>query len=146
MWLAQTQRLAGDAIGARINAQQARETMEPLYKDQPNDVFFASNLAEVYALLGEKDLALKAAERAIVLASDNALSKHSAREHLARILAMVGENSRAIPILAELLQKPYWSYWYGPPALTPALLRLDPFWDPLRSDPAFQRLCEDKQP
>jgi len=145
MWLAQTQRLAGDAAGARVTAQQARDKTEKLCKDQPNDVFFASNSAEVYALIGEKDLALKAAERAIMLASDNALSKHSAREHLARILAMVGENSRAIPILAELLQKPYWSYWYGPPALTPALLRLDPFWDPLRGDPAFQKLCEEKQ-
>ena len=25
-------------------------------------------------------------------------------------------------------------------------LRLDPLWDPLRSDPAFQKLCEEKQP
>ena len=59
---------------------------------------------------------------------------------------MVGENSRAISILTELLQQPYWSYFYGPPAITPAHLRLDPIWDPLRGDPAFQKLCEEKQP
>ena len=29
--------------------------------------------------------------------------------------------------------------------ITPALLRLDPLWDPLRGDPAFQKLCEEKQ-
>ena len=29
--------------------------------------------------------------------------------------------------------------------VTPALLRLDPIWDPLRADPAFQKLCEEKQ-
>jgi hypothetical protein len=34
---------------------------------------------------------------------------------------------------------------YGMP-ITPALLRLDPIWDPLRADPAFQKLCEEKQP
>jgi hypothetical protein len=30
--------------------------------------------------------------------------------------------------------------------ITPALLKLDPIWDPLRADPAFQKLCEEKQP
>jgi len=30
--------------------------------------------------------------------------------------------------------------------LTPALLRLDPMFDPLRNDPRFQKLCKDKQP
>jgi len=53
---------------------------------------------------------------------------------------MFGENNRAIPNLTQLLQTSY----YAP--ITPALLRLDPIWDPLRADPAFQKLCEEKQP
>ena len=67
-------------------------------------------------------------------------------ELLALIQTIFGENSRAIPILTQLLQTPYMEGGiYGMP-ITPALLRLDPLWDPLRSDPAFQKLCEQKQP
>ena len=39
--LALLQRLAGDAAGAKITAEQARNTLEPLYKNQrDNDVYF----------------------------------------------------------------------------------------------------------
>jgi hypothetical protein len=30
--------------------------------------------------------------------------------------------------------------------ITRALLRFDPTWDPLRADPDFQKLCEEKKP
>jgi hypothetical protein len=63
-------------------------------------------------------------------------------ENLAWIQAMSG---RAISTLTHLLQTPYLGNFYGPAPVTRALLRLDPFWDPLRSDQAFQKLCEEKQ-
>ena len=49
--------------------------------------------------------------------------------------AQVGETEAAVASLAHLLETP------GEGALTPALLRLDPIWNPLRSDPRFQRLA-----
>src|SRR4029077_11185978 len=55
-----------------------------------------------------------------------------------------GENNRAITALIRLLKTPYYSDNYGPTAITPALLRLDPIWDPLRADSEFQKLCEEK--
>ena len=67
-------------------------------------------------------------------------------EILALVETMVGENSRAISTLTPLLQTPYVSFLYASLPITPALLRLDPIWDPLRADPAFQKLCEEKQP
>ena len=67
-------------------------------------------------------------------------------ENLALIQTMFGENSRAISTLTQLLQTPYNSWLYYASSITPALLRLDPIWDPLRADPAFQKLCEEKQP
>ena len=67
-------------------------------------------------------------------------------ENLALIQTMFGENSQAISALARLLQTPYFGVLCLRTPVTPALLRLDPIWDPLRADPAFQKLCEEKQP
>jgi serine/threonine-protein kinase len=97
--------------------------------------------------MGEKDSALKEAERAMMLlpSAKDALDRAGMEENLALIQTIFGENKRAISTLSELLQTPYTSWLYGPAPITPALLRLDPLWDPLRSDPAFQKLCEEKQ-
>ena len=101
-----------------------------------------------YAVLGEKDSALKLAERAIMVVSraKDAIAGLGPKENLALIQMIVGENSRAISILTQLLQTPYISWLYNPAPITPSFLRLDPLWDPLRADPAFQKLCEEKQP
>jgi TolB-like protein/tRNA A-37 threonylcarbamoyl transferase component Bud32/Tfp pilus assembly protein PilF len=151
--LAVTQRRAGDMAGAKVTAEQARNTIEQLYRDQPKDNWFnaliAAYLSQAYAAIGEKDLALKGAERAVMLfpRAKDAVSGPTFEENLAFIQTIFGENSRAISTLTHLLQTPYNSWLYGSPgAITPALLRLDPIWDPLRADPAFQKLCEEKQP
>ena len=59
--------------------------------------------------MGEKDLALKLAERAVTLQprSKDAASGPTYEEDLAIIQALVGENSRAIANLTQLLQTPY---------------------------------------
>ena len=144
--LALTQRLAGDLPGAKLTAEQARNTLEQLYKDQPNNYRVTPPLSGAYAVMGEKDMALQAAERAITLMprAKDAVSGPSFEENLALIQMIAGEKSRTISILSQLLQTPYDSLIYYTP-ITPALLRLDPYWDPLRSDPAFQKLCEEKQ-
>jgi tetratricopeptide (TPR) repeat protein len=139
--LALTQRIAGDAAGARITAEQARDTLEQLYTDQPDNALLAENLSLANAVLGKKDLALKDAERAIMLSprAKDAVIGPGLEEEVACIQTMFGENSRAISTLAQLLQTPYSD------PVTPALLRLDPTWNSLRGDPAFQKLCEEKQ-
>jgi predicted Zn-dependent protease len=137
-----------DTAGAKVTAEQARNTFEPLCKNQPDKSYFAHWLSLAYALMGEKDSALKEAERAIMLLprDKDALFGPSWEENLALVQTIFGENSRAISTLTKLLQTPYFSWWYDQAPITPALLRLDPVWDPLRSDPAFQKLCEQKQP
>jgi TolB-like protein/Tfp pilus assembly protein PilF/predicted Ser/Thr protein kinase len=145
--LAGSQRDAGDAASAKASAEQARNALESLvHKDQQHNTTLAGNLADIYALLGNKELALKEAERAITLSPDakDAVYGPNDEENLALIQTMFGETSRPISTLTRLLQTPYSSWLYPTTAITPALLRLDPIWDPLRSDPAFLKLCEDK--
>jgi len=148
--LAWTQRLNGDTAGAKVTAEQARNTLEPLCNDQPENGMFLGELAWVNAMLGEKEAALKDAERAIMLLPSikDRVWRPAFEENLAKIQMMVGENSRAISTLMRLLQTPggSWIYAFGRTPVTPALLRLDPHWDPLRNDPRFQKLCEEKQP
>ena len=67
-------------------------------------------------------------------------------EILARVAARMGEPDRAIAALQKLLSTPYsGSFSFGVP-LTPALLRLDPMFDPLRNDPRLQKLLTDFAP
>jgi TolB-like protein/Tfp pilus assembly protein PilF len=142
------QLLAGDTAGAKVTAEEARNTLEELCKNQPDNPDFARLLSLVYAALGEKNSALKEAERAITLlpsAKDRTWGP-AYEENLALIQTMFGENSQAISTLTRLLQTPYLIFVCLRTPVTPALLRLDPLWDPLRSDPAFQKLCEEKQP
>jgi TolB-like protein/predicted Zn-dependent protease len=141
-FLASSRLLAGDTAGAKASAEQARNILEVLCKNQPDNDFPAIHLARTYAILGDKESAYKEAERVSALVQNDAIRHPGAEENLALIDASFGNNARAISILAHLLQIPYQSSLYATP-LTPALLRLDPTWDALRGDPAFQKLCQD---
>jgi hypothetical protein len=63
-------------------------------------------------------------------------------ENLALVQTMFGESSRAI----SALKRPHYSWLYTPAPIASVFLRLDPIWDHLRADPAFQKLCEERQP
>jgi TolB-like protein/Flp pilus assembly protein TadD len=147
VYLAFAQRLAGDTTGARATAEQARNTLDPLCKRQPDNSNFAAWLGLANAALGEKESALKEAERAIMLlpSAKDRVDGPGLEENLALIQAMFGESSNAIATLRRLLQTPFQSQLYGPMPLTSAYLRLDPLWDCLRDNPAFRELCDEKQ-
>jgi TolB-like protein/Tfp pilus assembly protein PilF len=100
--------------------------------------FLPMNLALAYAGLGDKQRALDAAHAAIAAYENDAVSKPYAETVLAQIQARFGEIDVAIAALPHLLEVP------GAYPLTPAILRLDPMWDPLRNDPHFQKLSQEK--
>jgi TolB-like protein/Tfp pilus assembly protein PilF len=142
VWLASTQRLAGDTAGAKATAEQARNALEPVCKNQPDNAFAWAWLAAANALIGERDLALKQMTRSLILlpSAKDPVVGPALEGYVAIIQTMLGETSRPISTLARLLQTPAFA------PITPALLRLHPVWDSLRTDPAFRKLCEEKQP
>ena len=132
---------AGDIDGARAIAHRGLGPLETLCQKDPDNPNFAGALSVFHAVLGQKDAAIKEAERAIALLPTvkDAVAGPTYEQNLAYVEVLVGEKNRAIPRLQRLLEIPYADY------LTPALLRLHPQWDPLRGDPAFQKLCEGKK-
>ena len=141
-FLVQAKEYAGDIGGARAIAQRGLGPLETLCQKDPDNPNFAYALSVFHAVLGQKDAAIKEAERMITLLPTvkDAVAGPGYEQNLAYVEVLVGEKNRAIPRLQRLLEIPYAD------CITPALLRLHPQWDPLRGDARFQKLCEEKKP
>ena len=145
-WLGWAQEVGGDRAAAQETWRQARNELEPFLKEQPDNYYLMGDLALTNMGLGDKAAALALSERAIAAnpIEKDALTGPVPIEVLARVTARMGEPDRAIATLQKLLSIPSsGGLGLGVP-LTPALLRLDPMFDPLRNDPRFQKLCEEK--
>ena len=123
-----------DDAAARTAFLQAKNILEEQLKQKPDDAGLHIQLAKLLARLGEKDAAITEAQQATDLRpeSKDAFDGPRITEDVAQVYAILGDNARAIELLDGLLSRPT--------GVTLQSLRVNPAWDPLRNDPAFQAL------
>ena len=147
-YLGWAQEVAGDHAAAQETWRQARSELESFLEEQTENRRLVEHLALTNMGLGDKVATLRLAERAMAAnpIERDAVSGAAPIEVLARVAARMGEPDRAIASLQKLLSVPGEGALAENMPLTPALLRLDPMFDPLRNDPRFQKLVASPVP
>jgi tetratricopeptide (TPR) repeat protein len=133
---AQLYHLHGDRARAAIYADSSRLAVEEQIRANPEDAQRHAFLGLALAYLGRKADAIREGELGVALApiSKDAITGPYIQHQLARIYLLLGEPDKAIDQLEPLLKLPYY--------LSPGWLRVDPTFDPLRSNPRFRKLVE----
>jgi eukaryotic-like serine/threonine-protein kinase len=131
---AQLYHLRGDRVRTAIYADSARIALEEQSRAAPDDAQRHAFLGLALAYMGRKAEAVREGQRGVDLLPISRDSSNGPyyQLQLARIYLVVGEPEKALDQLEPLLRIPYY--------LSPGWLRIDPTFDPLRSNPRFQKL------
>jgi TolB-like protein/tetratricopeptide (TPR) repeat protein len=134
--LAQTYRLQGDRARTRAYSDSAMAAFDERLRGTPSDPQSHVFRGLALAYLGRKAEAIAEGEKALALqpiTTDTYLGPYI-QHQLVRIYIETGEPEKALDQLEPLLRIPYY--------LSPAWLRIDPTFDPLRTNPRFRKLAE----
>ena len=132
--------LKGDHVKARAIFETARQQLGRKITATPDYAKLHASLGHVLAYLGDRPGAIAAAERAMQLLPESVDAFDGPKMTImaAETYATLGEADRALALVEHLLTTPN--------GLTVPTLRLDPMWDPLRSDPRFEQLLAKDAP
>ena len=133
-------RALGDNVAARAAFTRARSEVAQIVREQPTYAEELSVLGMIDAALGKKEEAIREGRRAVELlpVTQDSITGALLAEHLAVIYTWTGEKDLALEQLGIVVRIPGGlSYGY---------LRLHPYWDPLRSDPRFEKIVNSLAP
>ncbi len=130
-------RALGDTGKANMAFQAAHERAAAAVRQRPNDAKALIALAQSDAELGQKDDAIREAERATQLlpVEKDVMNGTQLLIKLAGIYARTGEIDHAINLLEQMTHNPD-----GPSYISFGSLKLDRVWDPLRGNPRFDKI------
>jgi TolB-like protein/Flp pilus assembly protein TadD len=139
-WLGELHVAKGDHVKAQPLFVQAEQEFKSLRAGGDNSFLLADILVQVEARLGHRDEVETDASSILQRIKKDAWGFAREEEAVARAYTSLGDFDRAVPLLQRALAMP------SNESLTPAFLRLDPFWDPVRKNSRFQELIAEKSP
>jgi tetratricopeptide (TPR) repeat protein len=137
----------GDNISAQKNFEASRPVFEKTVADSPQDATRHAQLGLLYAFMGRKDDALREGQRAVELKpiARDVIEGAVAQAFQALIFARTGETDKAVSQIEHLLTTPF-AVDYADDSIMLSDLRTRWEWDPLRSDPRFQKILAGPEP
>jgi serine/threonine-protein kinase len=128
--------MLGDTTKAHAYGDSAVAIARPQLAENPNDAQIYELLARSLALAGKRAEAVEYAEKALKMreTEQDATTGNYVRYQAVRVLIQAGANDRALELMGPLMTG-YYS------ELTPAWLRLDPVFKPLKGNPRFEAMA-----
>lgn len=130
---AHTHYIRGEREQSLEDAEKARAGYVEMLKVLPEDSQTNSFMGVALAYLGNREGAIVYGREGVRLWEENRDQPHPyCPLQLVRIHILLGEYEQALDLLEPLLEVPFY--------VTPAWLRIDPMYEPLRGNPRFQAL------
>ena len=139
--LGMVQERTGNIAASKAAYQEGAQEIARALNSSPGAELHSS-LGVAYAHLGDARRAVSEGQKGMAMqpTSEDPFEGPLREEEMAQIYSLLGNAAEAIPILKRWIQVP------SATSITPALMRIDPIWDPIRSDSRFQELVAEKKP